>query len=191
MACIYYEFKSCFIGGDYWCKKKDCRVDDDTYYRYCRDYSYDECPIYKERSSTGGCFLTTVICKLLGMNDNNVVLDNLRMFRDDVLQKEEKYYDILKDYDMIGPMIVDCILHDKDKNEMAEGLYKNCILKINDEVINKEYDKAVEHYYLMTLGLINYYGLKHDYNLMKYNVYENIEFIPEMAGHGVKRIKSK
>lgn len=99
MSCVYYEFKSALFGGDYWCNKKDCRVDDNTYRRYCRDYSYDECPIYKKTESSGACFITTVVCKIVGLKDNDQVLQNLRNFRDNILQPNEKYYDILKEYD--------------------------------------------------------------------------------------------
>lgn len=36
MSCTFYSFKGGLFGGDYWCDKKDCRVDNDTYRRYCR-----------------------------------------------------------------------------------------------------------------------------------------------------------
>lgn len=66
--------------------KKDCRVDDGTYRKYCRDYNYDECPIYKHQESSS-CFITTVACQILGKEDNDPVLNDFRKFRGNILQK--------------------------------------------------------------------------------------------------------
>lgn len=191
MSCTYYEYKGGLFSGDYWCRKKDCRVDDDTYYKYCRNYSYDECPIYKQQTSSG-CFITTITCQILGYDDRNMVMNNLRNFRDNILQKDKKYHDILKEYDVIGPMIADALIQDKDKNQMALGIYQNAILPINELINQKDYEKAVEKYYIMTLMLVNYYGLKSEYNSIKDNNYgyQQNEFVPYLAGHGRKvRIK--
>ena len=192
MSCTYYEFKGGFFGGDYWCRKKDCRVDDGTYRRYCRDYNYDECSIYKHQESSG-CFITTVACQILGKEGNDPVLNDLRKFRGNILQKNPKYYDILKEYDVIGPKIADSLFHDKDKEEMAKGLYQNAILPVHSLIQQEDYDKAVETYYVMTLMLVNYYGLKHEYNEIKDQDYGYLtsEFDPKISGHGMKKIKKK
>lgn len=188
MSCTYYEFKGGLFSGDYWCTKKDCRVDEDIYYKYCRNYDYKDCPIYKHQESSG-CFITTVACQILRKKDNDPILTNLRNFRNNILQKNEKYYDILKNYDVIGPIIADCILNDKEKEQMTQSLYQKAIIPINDLINKKEYDKAVEAYYLMTLLLVNYYGLKRQYNNIKDNNYNDYDFNPQNAGHGLKRAK--
>ena len=166
MSCSYYRYSGGLFGGDYWCDKKDQRVDSDTYYKYCRNYNYDECPIYRQ-SSSSGCFITTVACEILGKDDHDVVLDDFRYFRDSVMQQDKRYYDTLKEYDVRGPMIADAILNDKDKVAMATGLYQNVLVPIHELLLLKDYDQAVEKYYLMTLMLIQYYGLKHVYNCLK------------------------
>lgn len=188
MACTYYSFKGGLFGGDYWCDKKKCAVDENTYYKFCRDYSYSSCPIYKQGSGSG-CFITTVTCEILGCQDDSLVMNDLRSFRDNVLQKDSKYYDILKEYDVIGPKLADCIRNDKDKNEMAKGLYQNVLLPVHQDIQDNNYNAAVEKYYLMTLMLINYYGLKHVYNNIKDNDYGYDNFEPSLAGHG--RVKKK
>lgn len=192
MSCTYYEFKGGFIGGDYWCRKKDCRVDDGTYYRYCRGYNYDECPIYQHQESSG-CFITTVACQILGEEDNSSVLNDFRKFRENILQKNTKYYDILKEYDVIGPKIANALFHDKDREEMAKGLYQNAILPVHRFILEENYDKAVETYYVMTLMLVNYYGFKREYNEIKDQDYgySSLEFNPKISGHGMKKVKRK
>ncbi len=188
MSCTYYQYKGGLFSGDYWCCKKDCRVDDATYYKYCRDYNYDECPIYKH-SESSGCFITTIACQILGKKDDDVVLNDFRNFRDNILQKNPEYYDILKEYDVIGPMIAEAIQHDSDREVLASHLYQCALLPIHHHIEEKEYGKAVEKYYLMTLMLINYYGLKHEYNQIKDQNYGYQEFIPSLSGHGKKRVK--
>ena len=58
MSCSYYTFRQ----NDYYCTKKGDYVNSDTYYRYCKGYYYDECPIYRHEESSG-CYLTTIVCK--------------------------------------------------------------------------------------------------------------------------------
>lgn len=192
MACTFYEYKGGLLSGDYWCNKNNCRVDSDTYYKYCRGYNYDECPIFKKQESSG-CFITTVACNLLELDDKNPVLNKLRNFRDNVLQEDSKYEETLKEYDVIGPQLAICLAADKDNKLIAQGLYDNILLPITELIDQKENDKAVELYYLMTLSLVNYYGLKHEYNSIKENNYgyEQEEFEPKTAGHGKKRVRKQ
>lgn len=42
MSCPYYYFDH-----DYCCRKTGERVNEDIYYKYCKRYDYDDCPIYK------------------------------------------------------------------------------------------------------------------------------------------------
>ena len=194
MSCTYYEFKrSGLFSGDYWCQKKDCRVDSDTYYKYCRNYNYDACPIYKQSQSSSPCFITTITCQILGKNDNDPLLNRFRSFRDNILQKNKQYEDALKEYDVIGPQIANCLINDQDREAMALGLFQHALLPIDTLIQQQEYDTAVEKYSLMTLMLINYYGLKHDYNQTKDKNYGygQDEFEPTLAGHGYKRVRSK
>lgn len=188
MACTYYCYKSGLFSGDYWCNKKDERVDEGTYYQYCRNYDYTNCPIYKQ-TEVSGCFITTVACQILGKEDHDPILDDFRNFRDNVLQKNEKYYEILKEYDIIGPKLAKCIFYDKDKTKIASGIYNTVLTKIHHLVSQKKYDEAVEKYYVMTLMLINYYSLKHEYNQIKETKFDDFLFIPNQSGHG--RIKKR
>ena len=95
----------------------------------------------------------------------------------------------MKEYDVIGPMIAEKILQDKDQKEMASGLYQNALKNIHHSIMQKDYDKAVEKYYIMTLMLIQYYHLKHSYNQIKKENYHYEDFVPTLAGHGRKRTK--
>lgn len=189
MACTFYRDNGGLFFGDYWCNKKNCSVDNDTYYRYCRDYSYDECPIYKHQESSG-CFITTIICNLLGKKDDDKILQSLREFRDNILQKNEKYYDILKEYDVIGPIIADCIVNEKDNEQIVKDTYHKSIIPIYYLIYHQKYEEAIQRYQLMTRLLIDYYGLNEQYQEIKNNNYNYPDFIPEKSGHGKRRAKS-
>ncbi len=189
MSCAYYTWKG-GVFGDYWCTKNEASVSSDIYYKYCRDYNYSSCPIYKHHESSG-CFITTVTCGILKKKENDSVLKNLRYFRNNVLQTNQDYYETLKEYDSIGPVIAFKLLTDKDNKKIAEALYNNVLTTISDLVKEQKNDEAVEKYKVMTLLLINYYGLKRNYNHEVDNNYHYNDFDAKKAGHGYQPIKKK
>lgn len=183
MSCTFYRWNG-GVFGDYWCDKKNERVSSDIYSRYCRDYSYGDCPIYKQSNSSGGCFITTITCNILGNEDNCKVLNNIRFLREEVLKKDQKYLEILMDYDYVGPLIACSIEHDSGKKEMATMLYDKVLSKVSTLIEKKEYQSAIEIYQKMVLSLIDYYGLKEFYEHYKNNCYDVDIFNIEKSGHG-------
>ena len=53
MSCPYYWYDN-----HYACRKTGKDVNEDVYYKFCKNYDYDDCPIYKGQD-TSGCFLTS------------------------------------------------------------------------------------------------------------------------------------
>lgn len=188
MSCPFYEFRSTLFGGDYYCIKKEEYMNSDIYYKYCRDYSYSDCPIYKHQTSSG-CFITTVVCDILGKSDNYELLNRFRYFRDNTLQKDVKYSELLKIYDTVGQFVADDIYNDEDRYNNAKCIYEYGIKPIDKLIEQKKYDEACERYYVMTLGLVNYYGLKHAYNRFSDDNfgYDQGEFDIKNSGHGKVR----
>lgn len=162
-----------------------------TYFDCCKNEGY-KCPWYENAYGTGGgCFISTVTCDILNKKDDNEVINKLRNFRDEVLQNDEKYEEVLKSYDVIGPFIANKLLEDQDKEKIAETVYDHVLTPISKLVENKEYSKAVEAYYQMTLMFVNYYGMKKPYNYIadRDYGYKKGQFNPKTAGHGTKRKK--
>ena len=189
MSCPYYSFKDGLLFGDYWCDVKDMSVSSSQYSSYCKGYNYSNCAVYKTKNSSSGCFITTVVCDILGNDDSCQLLNNFRCFRDNILHSDKKYSEILQDYDNIGPMIADAIFNDKDRDIMAKGIYDNGLIPISKLIEDKKYDLACEKYYVLTLLLIKYYGLKHEYNNGKDSgIYEK-DFSLANSGHGRKLIR--
>ena len=85
--CTYLDLSTGDIYGKFYCDKKYERhlATDVECNRFCKAYSRDYYTIqnaykYSEEKSKGGCYLTTILCNILGMLDNNIYLKTMRNF---------------------------------------------------------------------------------------------------------------
>lgn len=185
--CNFCKDGSTFFSTRYYCTISGKEVEIPTsYYEFCKhDYMASKCPFYKQYGPSSGCFITTVACDILGEKDNSEVLNNLRNFRDNYLQKNEDYSEILKMYDTIGPMLASRLMMDDNKEELAKELYDNTLKPISDLVTEGKNARAVKHYMYMTLYLVSMYGYKDEYNELNSNNYGYTnDFDITNAGHG-------
>ena len=115
MSCPFYWYNH-----HYACRKTGQDVNEDTYYKYCRNYDYDDCPIYKGNDS-GGCFLTSACTEARGLPDDCHELTVLRAFRDGYLRSQpEEYY-------AVAPKIVDAIRSKADAMEAFDAIYRELV----------------------------------------------------------------
>ncbi len=137
-----------------------------NYKGYCEVYKtyYDphekgDCRNFnpKFHGSSSDCYITTIVHKILGKEDNTEVLENLRAFRNDVLQKNEKYSYILREYDVIGPRIAKCLEEDNDK-KLCKYLYDKYLVKVSEDIKSKNYLRAITKYEMLTSSLALYYN---------------------------------
>ena len=98
MSCSYYTFRQ----GDYYCTKKSDYVNEDVYYKYCRNWDYSDCPVYKGDTS-GGCYLTSACMYSKGLPDDCYELETLRNFRDTWLKNQGDPSRIVSLMDKINP----------------------------------------------------------------------------------------
>lgn len=195
--CTYLNLDKEYASYDckYWCEKwhewkyaneAECDLG------YCRAYnrsnsvsdSYYKRSVESQNSSTG-CFITTIICNILGENDNFDTLNKLRHFRDNVLQKDKKYLGLLLTYDIVGPIISHKLMEDKNKKQIAENLYNLGIKKVEDFIDNNNYNNAINLYRNMTQLLIDGYNIKMP-NIDEKDA-ENISI--NQLGHGKQYVK--
>ena len=189
--CKHFDQGSGWFSSDYCNISGKRETIPSSYNYYCKNGGY-KCPWYeKEYGASGGCFITTVTCNLLGKDDHDPVMDGLRKFRDEILQKQDKYSDILKMYDSIGPRICCQINHDNKKLENAEVLYSK-LERFVELINNSEYEKAAASYVVMTLRLVSKYGMQKEYRDIRDNNfgYNEGEFDQKVAGHGKKVTKT-
>ena len=158
MQCDFLDYTGGILSGGYFCKKDNKYVDKITLNTYCdNSLKYRQCPIYT-RGSSGGCYLTTAMCDILGQEDNCPILETLRGFRDNYMKKHEEYLPLLEDYDVVGPVISDRLFNDENKDKIAQAM----LLFINeaiDSIKDKEYTSAINTYENMTIYLMDYFDL--------------------------------
>lgn len=142
----------------------------DNYKGYCsyyREYYYpgESCSHQSPRrssSESSGCYITTIVCNILKYSDNCCTLNILRSFRNNVMQKDEKYKSMLFEYDTVGPKIAESLYSDYQKDnddELALSLYNNYIVPTAGLVVKKDYEQAVLKYQEMTRLLEEHYKI--------------------------------
>ena len=188
--CKHFEQGSGWFSSDYCNISGKSETIPSSYDYYCKNGGY-KCPWYEKEYGSSGCFITTITCNLLGKEDNDPVMVSLRKFRDEILQKNDKYSDILKLYDSIGPVISSNIMHDIYKEEVAKEIYEK-LKGFTSLIESKKYDEAARNYVIMTLRLVKEYGLDSMYRNMRDNNfgYKDNEFDITKAGHGKKVVKT-
>lgn len=194
VECTYLDINYGHNSGKFWCGKKCERhyATDPECGSFCRAYSRDygtisnAIDISKSYTSGGGCYLTTMLCNILNLPDNNIYLETIRGFRKNILQKNEKYKSLLVEYDVVGPVIANTLANDPLKETIAKVYLTNFIIPITGFINSKEYDRAVDKYYQMTNNLKTFYGLN-NYNVSVEQI-NNADI--ENSGHG-KYIQKK
>lgn len=153
MACPYYDFRN----SDYYCTKKSDYVNSDCYYKYCRNWDYRDCPIYKNESSSGGCYISSACVYALGCDDDCYELNLLRNFRDKYLSKQKSGQSEIAEYYRCAPEIVRKINKLEEKGKIYVEIYNKYIKKCISNIENKKYSDAHSLYKTM------YYELKDKY----------------------------
>lgn len=177
--------------GKYWCTKKgeDHYADDSVCGRECKAYNRSDSCISnmisysKNNRSTGGCYITTILCEILNMPDNNIFLTELREFRENYMKSSLLNILILQTYDTYGPTIAKMINNDANKNELASHVLTRYLYPAVSCILEGEYEAAKMAYIDMTNWLCEHYGIYFNIDT-KINTsnYSNL-------GHG--RVKTK
>ena len=163
-ACTYMgENEDC---GKYWCEQKgeDRYACDSKCSSFCEAYSrsnYSRQNMYdiSKNANSSGCYLTTIMCKLLGYSDDNYYLNKLRYFRDNVMKTNGEYIPLLITYDVIGPMISKKLASDKYGKEIAKVYFDKYITKSVEAIEAEKYQNAINIYTAMTDSLAERYGI--------------------------------
>ena len=153
LSCPYYKFESGLFGGDYYCIKQEKAVSSDIYYKYCRNYDYSDCPIYKHEPSGSGCFLTSACTAARGLPDDCHELQTLRNYRDNWLKQQPDGVLLITRYYEIAPRIVAAIDTRDDRLEIYDGIYREMVEPCVELIGQGRYQEALEIYQGMTIEL--------------------------------------
>lgn len=187
--CTYLDLSDGNSDGAFWCDKKLERhlATDVECGRFCKAYnrkgsSIDNAIDYSNsHNSSGGCYLTTILCNILKMQDNNIYLETIRNFRNNILQKDTNYKKLLIEYDIIGPKIAKALSNDPLREKIARVYFDKYIIPITELIKNNNHETAINIYISMTTNLKNLYGIT-DYNISADEI-NNADI--EKSGHGI------
>lgn len=147
----------------------------------------ETCGKFKEREykavgmgeyKPSGCYITTILVKLLGKEDNCSELEHLRTLRSE-MQLHPEYRNLLVMYDVIGPKIAENLANDPHGKEKARELYESCIKTCDRYLLQENFEAAISQYENMTEGLMMHYGIQNTMNQI--NI-DEVDF--EKSGHG-------
>ena len=154
MSCPFYKLESSgWFSSDYYCIKQEKAVDSDTYYKYCRNYDYRDCPIYKHESSSGGCYLTSACTAARGLPDDCQELQTLRRFRDEWLKHQPDGILLIARYYEIAPKIVAAIDIQEDRLVVHESIYQELVTPCVKMIEEDNFQSALALYREYTLRL--------------------------------------
>lgn len=180
--CIFLDPSDCKYGDRYYCKNKHTRVKVDE--RACSEFR----KVGNQNSSDyqrAGCYITTVVCELLGYDDSCEVLEVLRHFRETVLKQDPVYLDLLLEYDQIGPIIADRLRNDNENKILAMDILRSFLIPCASSVKQNMNDEAVAIY----KNMVQFLRLK--YCLVGYDVDPTLESKFEDLGKGRVRFCPK
>ncbi len=141
--------------------------------------------IKKEKGQESGCFITTVVVDILGYQDDCWILNTLRDFRNNVMQKNYRYGELLMIYDAIGPKIAEALKEMQNRKEISVLVSQYYLIPICKSINNEDYTSAVNSYVGMVRFLQNQLFILDSVENYQYD--ENVA--EEEKGHGKARVK--
>lgn len=161
-ACRYYE--KALDKGDVKAEQLLAKAKDqiqkheqrDTY-RASKRYSSSSSSTYS--GSSGGCFLTTATCRVMGFADDCDVLETYRWYRDNVLTKENDGLDIISQYYKVAPVIVQHIDALPESHSMYRNMWENYLEPGYKMVLKKDFIKAKELYISLVTMLMEHFHI--------------------------------
>ena len=135
--------------------------------RKCYAYKYDPNKDYYDLNHRW--HVVSAIFKKLGLYDLEYdCIKILNDFRINVLEKDQKYEEILREYDFIGPALANFIANDENAVELCKKICSTYLLEILDLIKLEKYDEALNKYKELIGLLKNYYQDKiNEYLSMK------------------------
>ena len=140
--------------------------------------------IKKESAQNTGCYITTVVVSLLKDRDDGWILETLRKFRDNIMQKDYRYANLLLEYDAVGPQIADALMRLHPDDDYCVYICQGFLIPICRLIECEEYTQAVNMYIGMIKHLRNQLGIQS--NVEGYSYDANVS--NEEKGHGRARV---
>lgn len=144
--CAYYYYDSGYCCKLKYEKEGRSSIDHDTVKRYCWGYHYSECPRYKNRGSSGGCFLTSACTEARGLPDDCEELTVLRAFRDGYMKSLPQGQADICEYYHTAPAIVEKIHAMPNAKEIFDRIYTELVLPCVELIHANKNEEAYTKY---------------------------------------------
>lgn len=131
----------------------------ESFFDIVGDFASDVVDIAKDFVSdvfdtiTGGCYITTAVCKDSGKPDNCYELTQFRKFRDEWLTNQPDGKDLIKQYYDTAPNIVKLIDKQPNSHEIYDNLNEVYLTPCLHYIENEQYEKCKELYSDMVYNL--------------------------------------
>lgn len=150
----------------------------------CRDAS--PLPKYEFKEHNSPCFITTAVVNMCGFNDDCRVITNLRVLREE-LQDTEQGQELLKMYDVIGPVIASKLSEEEEQLLTGYKIISEDLIPTAFEVEKQDFNSAANRYLDMIKRLANRYDILIDSSKYAYDQ----DIMPNQMGHGTARVHKK
>ena len=129
---------------------------------------------------------TQRIVDILKLSDTNYYISTLRNFRDNYLRYKMEYKHLLVEYDIVGPIICENLIMDKQKRLIASKLFYNYISPVVSLIEDKMFMDSIVRYSMMVNKLKDVYSI--NANITNKDI-EDCDI--NLAGHGQYQKKYK
>lgn len=155
-SCIYMNTNDYIKGRNSKCRctyrnqyyeltEKEC-----SHHKYDRGKNYDE---LARRCKYCRWYVVSAIFEKLGLSDDYESIALLHGFREEYLEKNEKYKKFLGMYDLEGPKMAEFIKEDEDSLELCRNIIQNVLVHVLDCIKNGDNEKAMD-YYIQMLSIL-------------------------------------
>ena len=157
-SCVHLNIND-YVGSKDRCKCTMRGGYHDLHESSCRSYEYDKYRDYYDLNRRW--YIVTAIFKKLGLSDKYDCIEKLLDFRMNYVEKDSRYDNLLKDYDIVGPKLASLLTNDEDSNELCKKLCQAFLSRIFNLIDDNKNEEALDLY----IEMVNYLKSIYEINL--------------------------
>ena len=122
----------------------------------CMYYRYDPHKDYYDLNHRW--HVVSAVLQILQASAESLGIQKLYDFRVDVLEKDARYENALRIYDVIGPFLANQLLHDQNAVLICTAVTETWLKPINGQIEAGYYEGAIRQYARMIDSMVKHYG---------------------------------
>lgn len=97
-------------------------------------------------SKSHGYYIVTAVCKILGLDTDNIYMEYFMYLRDVIMPNLEYGKEWIEDYEEYGPKIAEAIENSENREEIAGSILNECLNPFVELMIKCNVDEAITIY---------------------------------------------